>query len=244
MIEGKVAVVTGGSRGMGAIIAEKLAQEGADVAVIYAGNEEKANAVCDKCITANNVRAGAYKCDVADFKSVKETVVALKKDFGTVDILINNAGVTRDKLLAMMKESEFDEVVDTSLKGAFNMVRHCCGLMIKNNGGCIINMSSVSGLMGNPGQVNYSAAKAGLVGLTKSVAKELAGKNIRCNAVAPGFIDTDMTKELLKQNPDLLNAVPLKRAGRPEDVADAVMFLIKAEYITGAVLRVDGGIAM
>lgn len=244
MIEGKVAVVTGGSRGMGAIIAEKLAQEGADVAVIYTDNEEKANTVCDKCITANNVRAGAYKCDVADFKSVKETVAALKKDFGTVDILINNAGVTRDKLLAMMKESEFDEVVDTNLKGAFNMVRHCCGLMIKNNGGCIINMSSVSGLMGNPGQVNYSAAKAGLVGLTKSVAKELAGKNIRCNAVAPGFIDTDMTKELLKQNPDLLNAVPLKRAGRPEDVADAVMFLIKAEYITGAVLRVDGGIAM
>ena len=161
-----------------------------------------------------------------------------------MDILINNAGVTRDKLLAMMKESEFDEVVDTSLKGAFNMVRHCCGLMIKNNGECIINMSSVSGLMGNPRQVNYSAAKAGLVGLTKSVAKELAGKNIRCNAVAPGFIDTDMTKKLLKQNPDLLNAVPLKRAGRSEDVADAVMFLIKAEYITGAVLRVDGGIAI
>ena len=242
MLKHQVAVVTGGSRGIGAAIAVKLASMGADLAVIYAGNSEAAEEVCRNCIRTYGVTAKAYRCDVSDFEEAKQTVAAIKKDFGTIHLLINNAGITRDGLLAMMKEEDFDAVLDTNLKGAFHMIRHCTGIFIRNRSGCIINISSVSGLMGNAGQCNYSASKAGLIGLTKSVAKELASRGVRCNAVAPGFIRTDMTEEQA-ENP-LLQHIPMGRMGTPQEVAEAVAYLATACYVTGEVLRVDGGIAM
>ena len=242
MLKGKTAVVTGGSRGIGRAIAYKLASMGADIAVIYAGNAEAAETVCRRCAEETGVKARAYQCDVADFTAVKETVARIRADFGTVHILVNNAGITRDGLLAIMKEEDYDAVVDTNLKGAFNMIRHCAGLFIRNREGCIINITSVAGLMGNAVQCNYSASKAGLIGLTKSAARELALKGIRCNAIAPGFIATDMTGSQT-DNP-LLGTIPLGRMGEPEDVAEAAAYLATAKYVTGEVLRVDGGIAM
>ncbi len=242
MLKGKTALVTGGSRGIGEAIAYKLASLGANIAVIYAGNVTAAEKVCEKCKQDYGVEAKAYQCNVADFSETKETVSKVKADFGTAQILINNAGITRDGLLAMMKEEDFDAVLDTNLKGAFHMIRHMTGLFLRAKEGCIVNISSVSGMMGNAGQCNYSASKAGLIGLTKSVAKELAPKGIRCNAVAPGFIATDMTGDQT-DNP-LLKMIPLGRMGEPEDVAEAVAYLVTAKYVTGEVLRVDGGIAM
>lgn len=242
MLNGKTAVVTGGSRGIGEAIVYKLASMGANIAVIYAGNAAAAEKVCKKCGQRYSVEARAYQCNVADFSAVKEAVVKIRADFGTVQFLVNNAGITHDGLLAMMKEEDFDTVLDTNLKGAFNMIRHMTGLFIRAREGCIINITSVSGMMGNAGQCNYSASKAGLIGLTKSVAKELAPKGIRCNAVAPGFIATDMTGNQT-DNP-LLDMIPLGKMGEPEDVADAVAYLAAAKYVTGEVLRVDGGIAM
>lgn len=242
MLNGKTAVVTGGSRGIGEAIVYKLASMGANIAVIYAGNAAAAEKVCKKCGQRYSVEARAYQCNVADFSAVKEAVVKIRADFGAVQFLVNNAGITHDGLLAMMKEEDFDAVLDTNLKGAFNMIRHMAGLFIRAREGCIINITSVSGMMGNAGQCNYSASKAGLIGLTKSVAKELAPKGIRCNAVAPGFIATDMTGNQT-DNP-LLNMIPLGKMGEPEDVADAVAYLAAAKYVTGEVLRVDGGIAM
>ena len=171
---------------------------------------------------------------------MKETVARIKADFGTIDILVNNAGITRDGLILMMKEEAFDEVLDVNLKGAFHLIRHCAGIMLRKKAGAIVNITSVSGLVGNPGQANYSAAKAGLVGLTKSVARELAPKGITCNAVAPGFIETDMTRGLI-DNPDLLQSIPMGRVGQAEEVAEAVAFLAQASYITGQVLPIDGG---
>ncbi len=243
MIQGKTAIVTGGSRGIGAATAKKLASLGANIAVIYAGNEAAANAVCEEC-RAHGVKAEAFQCDVADFAQTKETVALIKEAFGTVDILINCAGITRDKLLAMMREDDFDAVIATNLKGTWNMIRQCCGIFIRNKGGSIVNVSSVVGLTGNAGQSNYSASKAGIIGLTKSTAKELAAKNIRCNAVAPGFIATDMTKDLGGEDSPWLKMIPLARAGEAEEVAEAIVFLAGAAYITGEVLRVDGGMAM
>lgn len=243
MIQGKTAIVTGGSRGIGAATAKKLASLGANIAVIYAGNEAAANAVCEEC-RAHGVKAEAFQCDVADFAQTKETVALIKEAFGTVDILINCAGITRDKLLAMMREEDFDAVIATNLKGTWNMIRQCCGIFIRNKGGSIVNVSSVVGLTGNAGQSNYSASKAGIIGLTKSTAKELAAKNIRCNAVAPGFIATDMTKDLGGEDSLWLKMIPLARAGEAEEVAEAIVFLADAAYITGEVLRVDGGMAM
>lgn len=243
MIQGKTAIVTGGSRGIGAATAKKLASLGANIAVIYAGNEAAANAVCEEC-RAHGVKAEAFQCDVADFAQTKETVALIKEAFGTVDILINCAGITRDKLLAMMREEDFDAVIATNLKGTWNMIRQCCGIFIRNKGGSIVNVSSVVGLTGNAGQSNYSASKAGIIGLTKSTAKELAAKNIRCNAVAPGFIATDMTKDLGGEDSPWLKLIPLARAGEAEEVAEAIVFLADAAYITGEVLRVDGGMAM
>lgn len=243
MIQGKTAIVTGGSRGIGAATAKKLASLGANIAVIYAGNEAAANAVCEEC-RAHGVKAEAFQCDVADFAQTKETVALIKEAFGTVDILINCAGITRDKLLAMMREDDFDAVIATNLKGTWNMIRQCCGIFIRNKGGSIVNVSSVVGLTGNAGQSNYSASKAGIIGLTKSTAKELAAKNIRCNAVAPGFIATDMTKDLGGEDSPWLKMTPLARAGEAEEVAEAIVFLADAAYITGEVLRVDGGMAM
>ncbi len=242
MLKGKTAIVTGGSRGIGEAIVYRLASMGANIAVIYAGNEAAADRVCNQCKEASGVEARAYQCNVADFSAVKETVAKIKADFGTAQILVNNAGITRDGLLAVMKEEDFDAVLDTNLKGAFNMIRHCAGLFIRNREGCIVNITSVAGMMGNAGQCNYSASKAGLIGLTKSVAKELAAKGIRCNAVAPGFIATDMT-DSQADNP-LLRRIPLGKMGEVEDIADAVAYLVTAKYVTGEVLCVDGGIAM
>ncbi len=242
MLKGKTAVITGGSRGIGKAVALKLASMGADVAVIYAGNDKAAEETCAECMEKYGVKARAYKCDVSDYSEVKDTVPSVKADFGGTHILVNNAGITRDGLLAMMKEEDFNSVLDTNLTGAFNMIRHMTGIFLRAREGVIINISSVSGLMGNAGQCNYAASKAGLIGLTKSVAKELAPKGIRCNAVAPGFIKTEMTKEQ-GDNP-LLKMIPLARMGETSDVADAVAFLATAKYITGEVLRVDGGIAM
>lgn len=242
MLKGKTAIVTGGSRGIGKAIALKLAAMGANIAVLCSGDISAAELVCDQCREDFGIEAKAYRCDVADFEQTKQTVADIKRDFGTAHILINNAGITRDGLVAMMKEDDFDAVLDTNLKGAFHMIRHCSGLFLRNREGCIINITSVSGIMGNAGQCNYAASKAGLIGLTKSVAKELAPRGIRCNAVAPGFIQTDMT-DAQGDNP-LLKSIPLGSMGRPEDVADAVAYLVTAKYVTGEVLKVDGGIAM
>ena len=242
MLKGKTAVITGGSRGIGAAIACKLASMGANVAIIYAGNTSAAEQVVESCRQRYGVEAKAYQCNVADFSAAKEAVARIKKDFGAVQLLINNAGITRDGLIAMMNEEDFDAVMDTNLKGAFHMIRHMAGMFIRAREGCIINITSVSGLMGNAGQCNYSASKAGLIGLTKSVARELAPRGIRCNAVAPGFIATNMT-ENQADNP-LLKGIPLGRMGEAEEVAEAVAYLAEAKYVTGEVLRVDGGIAM
>ncbi len=242
MISGKTAIITGGSRGIGAAIVRGFAAQGVHVAVLYAGNAEAAQAVYQSCTEEYGVQAKAYRCNVASFQETKETVAAIKADFGSVHILVNNAGITRDGLIAMMGETAFDAVLDTNLKGAFNMIRHCTGLFLRAKEGCIINISSVSGLTGNAGQCNYAASKAGLIGLTKSVAQELASKGIRCNAIAPGFIQTDMTST--QQDNPMLTRIPLGRMGQPEDVAQAAIYLAQASYVTGDVLRVDGGIAM
>ena len=243
MLTGNVALITGASRGIGAACAKKLAALGADIAVIYAGNAEKANEVCTAC-QALGVRARAYQCDVADFDAVKQTVAAVKAELGSVDILVNSAGITRDGLVAAMREADFDAVIDTNLKGTFNMIRHCSRLFLRAGHGRIVNLSSVAGVAGNAGQANYSASKAGVIGLTKSVARELAPKGITCNAVAPGFVATDMTAALALTDEQLRAAVPLGRMARPEEIADAVAFLAQSDYITGQVLCVDGGVAI
>ena len=243
-LNGKTALVTGASRGIGRAIALRLAEDGANVAVIYAGSADKAEAVVNE-ITALGVNAKAYRCNVADSAAVNETVKAVTNDLGKIDILVNNAGITRDGLMLRMKDEDFDAVLDTNLKGAFNMIRACYSGFIRKKSGRIINISSVSGIMGNAGQANYSASKAGVIGLTKSVARELASRGITSNAVAPGFIQTDMTENLGDNNP-LLNSIPLGRMGKPEDIAAAVAFLASdsAAYITGEVLKVDGGLAI
>ena len=243
-LNGKTALVTGASRGIGRAIALRLAEDGANVAVIYAGSADKAEAVVNE-ITALGVNAKVYRCNVADSTAVNETVKAVTNDLGKIDILVNNAGITRDGLMLRMKDEDFDAVLDTNLKGAFNMIRACYSGFIRKKSGRIINISSVSGIMGNAGQANYSASKAGVIGLTKSVARELASRGITCNAVAPGFIQTDMTENLGDNNP-LLNSIPLGRMGKPEDIAAAVAFLASdsAAYITGEVLKVDGGLAI
>ena len=243
MIKGKIAVITGGSRGIGAAAAKKLASMGADIAIIYAGNKEMADSVCSDTANEFGVRARSYRCDVSDFNEAGETVKKIKEELGGIDILINNAGITRDGLLMRMSEEDFDRVLDTNLKGAFNMLRHVSPIFIRSRYGRVVNVSSVVGLHGNAGQCNYAASKAGIIGLTKAAAKELAGKNILCNAVAPGFILTDMTKEL-GSTEQWLSSIPLKRAGSPEDVAGAIAFLADTDYITGQVIGVDGGMGM
>jgi len=246
MLNGKTAIVTGASRGIGRAIALTLAAQGANVALIYAGNDVAAQNTLEE-LRALRVTAEAYRCDVSDFCAAKEAVDVILKTFGSVDILINNAGITRDALIVSMKEADFDAVVDTSLKGTYNMLKHTAPYFIKKRSGRIINISSVAGLMGNAGQVNYSAAKAGMIGLTKAVAKELAPRGVTCNAIAPGLIETDMTDAMNDSaRAALLNAVPLKRAGTAEDVAELAVFLCgpHAGYITGTVIRVDGGLAM
>ena len=240
-LSGKVAIVTGGSRGIGAAVAKKLAQMGADVAILDISDSADAAEVCAD-IEKLGRKAVLYPCNVADFAQTKETVDKIKKDFGAVHILVNNAGITRDKLIPMMKEEDFDSVIGVNLKGVFNMIRHCAMLMVKERYGRIINISSVAGLIGNPGQANYSASKAAVVGLTKTTAKEFAKKGVTCNAIAPGFIQTIMTENLGDNK--LMEEIPVGHMGTPEDIADAVAYLVSAAYVTGEVIRVDGGIAM
>ena len=245
-LNGKTALVTGASRGIGRAIALRLAEDGANVAVIYAGSADKAEAVVNE-ITALGVNAKAYRCNVADSAAVNETVKAVTNDLGKIDILVNNAGITRDGLMLRMKDEDFDAVLDTNLKGAFNMIRACYSGFIRKKSGRIINISSVSGIMGNAGQANYSASKAGVIGLTKSVARELASRGITCNAVAPGFIETEMTDVLADSVKEGMNAqIPMKCFGNTEDIAGTVVFLASdaARYITGQVINVDGGMAM
>lgn len=245
-LNGQVAVVTGGSRGIGRAIALKLAENGADIAVVYAGNEQAARETC-ALAAEYAVKCKAYRCDVSDFNATKALIEEILKDFGKIDILVNNAGITRDGLAATMKEEDFDAVLDTNLKGAFHMIRHCYHHFLHRRTGRIINISSVAGLTGNAGQANYASAKAGLIGLTKTIAKELAGRGVTCNAIAPGFIDTEMTQKLGEKAKDaIVSSIPMKCAGRPEDVAGLAVFLAgeNASYITGEVIRVDGGLCI
>ena len=237
MLKGKTAIVTGGSRGIGRAICESLAKAGANVAVVYSSNSEAADEVV-KNLRAEGVLAESFRCNVEDSSSVDAAVEKIINYFGGVDILINNAGINRDKLLISMKEEDFDEVIGVDLKGAYNMTRRVAPVLIRKRAGKIINISSVAGLDGNPGQANYSAAKAGLIGLTKTLAKELASRNICVNAIAPGFIATDMTVGL----EEAAKAVPLGRMGRPEEVAALAVFLAGSDYITGEVIRIDGGL--
>lgn len=243
-LSGKTAIVTGASRGIGAAVAEKLASLGANVAVIYAGSADRAEAVCARCRELGSAEARAYQCNVADFDAVKRTVDAVRADFGGVDLLVNNAGVNRDGLLPTMREADFDDVIAVNLKGTFNFLRHCSRVFLRAGGGRIVNISSIAGVTGNAGQANYSASKAGVIGLTKTAARELAPKGVTCNAVAPGFVATDMTEKLGLDADTVAQRVPLGRMARPEEIADAVAFLLQADYITGQVLHVDGGIAM
>lgn len=245
-LSGKVALVTGASRGIGRAIAQALAKQGADVLVNYNGSRERALEVVAE-IEQNGGRAEAVGCDVADFTACGKLVEEVIVKYGHVDILVNNAGVTRDNLILRMTEEEYDKVLDTNLKGAFNTIRHLSRYFLKQRGGKIINISSVSGVMGNAGQPNYAASKAGLIGLTKSVARELAGKGICVNAVAPGYIATDMTDALPeKAREGLLQMIPMGKIGQPEDIAQMVVFLAGScsDYITGQVIHVDGGMCM
>ena len=243
---GKTAVVTGGSRGIGRAICEELARGGANVVLCYAGRAEAAQETVTACEDLG-AKALAVQCNVADEAQVKALMDAAVKEFGRIDILVNNAGVTRDGLVMMMKEADFDAVIDTNLKGTFLCMKAVSRIMMKQRYGRIVNLSSVTGLMGNMGQTNYAAAKAGILGMTKSYAREVASRGITVNAVAPGFIDTDMTEAMPEGAKDkIITGIPMGRTGKPEDVAEAVAFLAseQAGYITGEVLRVDGGMAM
>ncbi len=245
MLNEKTAIITGGSRGIGAAIAEKFASLGANVAIIDIGNPEQGAELKARLMYTYKIRAEVYQCDVSDTNSCKETVARITEDFGSVEILVNNAGITRDNLILTMEEDDFDKVIDVNLKGCFNMIKACGRGFIRKKYGKIINIASISGLIGLPGQANYSASKAGIIGLTKAVAKELGGKNVCCNAIAPGFIATDMTKDLGSEE-EFLKSIPLKKLGKPEDVANLAAFLADSasDYITGEVIRIDGGLAM
>lgn len=246
MLTGKVALVTGASRGIGRAIALALAERGATVVVNYNGSKERAHEVVQD-ITAAGGKAEAVQCDVADFEACGAMIQKVISEQGSLDILVNNAGITRDNLLMRMSEADYDQVLDTNLKGAFNTIRHSARQFLKQKGGKVINISSVSGLMGNPGQTNYSASKAGLVGLTKSVAKELGSRGICVNAVAPGFIETEMTEAMGEQALEKVKQfIPLGRMGKVEDIAGLVAFLAGpcGDYITGQVISVDGGLNM
>ena len=238
----KLALVTGGSRGIGAAVAKELASAGYDVVITYAGNEEAANKTVEELKTLG-VDAGAYKFDVSNNEETVNVVNEIIEKYGRVDALVNNAGITRDGLFMRMNKDNWDAVINTNLSGAYNVTQPIVKVMMKQRSGVIINMASIVGVYGNAGQANYAAAKAGIIGFTKSLAKELASRNIRVNAIAPGFIATDMTKGLDAEK--VVEHIPLKRLGQPEDIAKTVKFLCdEGSYITGQVIQVDGGLTV
>ncbi len=243
LLEGKIALITGASKGIGKSIAMKFAENGASVAFTYLSSVEKGEAL-EKELSEKGVKAKGYRSDASDYKAAEELINAVVEDFGTLDILVNNAGITKDNLLMRMTEEMWDDIMNVNLKSCFNTVKASSRTFMKKRSGSIINMSSVVGIKGNPGQANYAASKAGIIGFTKSVALELGSRNIRCNAIAPGFIETEMTEVLDEKTvQSWRDAIPLKRGGNPEDVADACVFLASdmSAYITGQVLQVDGG---
>lgn len=244
--EGKVALITGASSGIGKAIALRLASQGATVIVNYSGNQEGAQTVVDSILAAGG-QGEAFRCNVSQAAEVEEMMKSVIERYGRIDILVNNAGITKDTLILRMDVEDFDKVIEINLKGTFNTIKAASRYMMKQRSGKIINMASVIGITGNAGQANYAASKAGVIALTKSAAKEFAGRNIHVNAVAPGYIETKMTEVLndkVKEN--ILSVIPLKRTGKPEDVAKAVVFLASEEsnYITGQVINVDGGMVM
>lgn len=242
MLKNKTVIVTGAAKGIGRAIALRFAKEGCNIVLNYRSN------VSDELIEeikSYGVECLPFKADVSVYSEAETLIKESKKHFGSVDVLINNAGITRDMLLMRMSEDEFDSVINTNLKGTFNTIRHVSSVMLKQKSGAIINLSSVVGLMGNVGQANYAASKSGVIGLTKSTARELAARGITCNAIAPGFIETDMTAVLKDDVKEaMLNTIPLKKFGQAEDIAEAAVFLAKNRYITGQVLNVDGGMVM
>jgi 3-oxoacyl-[acyl-carrier protein] reductase len=243
LLEGKVAIITGASRGIGSGIAKVFAEQGANVAFTYSSSVESATALENE-LNALGIKAKGYQSNAANFDEAQKLVDDVMVDFGNIDILINNAGITKDNLLMRMSEEDFDAVININLKSVFNMTKAVQKIMLKNRKGSIVNMSSVVGVKGNAGQANYAASKAGMNGFTKSIALELGSRNIRCNAIAPGFIETEMTAKL---NEDVVKgwreAIPLKRGGTPEDVANVCVFLASdmSAYVTGQVINVDGG---
>ncbi|MBG48193.1 MAG: 3-oxoacyl-[acyl-carrier-protein] reductase [Pseudozobellia sp.] len=243
LLEGKVAIVTGASRGIGTGIAKVFAEQGANVAFTYSSSEAPALAL-EKELNALGIKAKAYKSNAASFEEAEKLVADVLEDFGGIDILVNNAGITKDNLLMRMSENDFDSVIEINLKSVFNMTKAVQRTMLKQRKGSIINMSSVVGVKGNAGQTNYAASKAGMIGFTKSVALELGSRNIRCNAIAPGFIETEMTEKLDEKTVQgWRDGIPLKRGGSPEDIANACLFFASdmSDYVTGQVLNVDGG---
>lgn len=245
MLTGKTAIVTGASRGIGRAIAEMLAKNGANVILNYKSNSVAVEEVVNN-IKQSGGNAIAVQADVSNFQEAEKLIKCAIEKFGKLDILVNNAGIVKDGLLIRMSENDFDSIINTNLKGVFNCIKHASSIMLKQKSGKIINISSVVGLVGNAGQVNYSAAKAGVIGITKSTAKELASRGITVNAVAPGFIRTEMTDALSDKAKDIMGTIPLKRLGEASDVAETVCFLASssADYITGQVIQVDGGLVM
>ncbi|WP_300348985.1 3-oxoacyl-[acyl-carrier-protein] reductase [Clostridium sp.] len=246
MLKDKVAIVTGGTRGIGRAIVLKLADQGVNIVVNYRNSDKEAEEL-KAILKEKGVKVLTVKCDISNFEDSKNLIDKCKDEFGKIDILVNNAGITKDTLIMRMKEEDFDNVIDVNLKGTFNCAKHASAIMLKQKFGKIINMTSVVGITGNAGQVNYAASKAGVIGLTKSLARELGSRGITVNAVAPGFINTDMTKGLSdKVKEEAAKNIPLKKLGNPDDVANLVGFLASdlSNYITGQVINVDGGMVM